>query len=207
MRPDGEKPSPEVLVGLAKSFDLMKYDIALLAQDEAVALNKIDIQVDSTRKTERQAPFSVITTSNGDRIGFLRFPSLASGKDIPSENMIRKIGQTIKDKRTHVQLLIALSDWGWVGEREYLAQNPDVVPDILLGSGHGSGVNGRIEADSRCVWIRPYDKGRTVNEVQVYTWPERTKPFAWTEAISIRSLSIGLGDQYEDNPEVGAILQ
>ncbi len=207
IRPNGEKPALQVLNDLAKAFDFMKYDIALLAQGEADALGKIGVGVEEVRKTAKEAPFTIITTQNGDQIGFLRFPSLRRGEDIPSEDLIKKLSATIKKERKKVKLLVALSDWGWIGEREYLAQNPEAVPDLLFGSGTGSGVNGRIEANARCVWVRPYDKGRTVSEVQVYAWPDRSKSFAWKEPDNIKSLSVGLGDQYHDNSDVGDILQ
>jgi len=206
MRPEGEKPASQVLNGLAKSFDLMKYDVGLLAQGEAIAMNDAGVVSESWRKTAKDEPFTVIESSNGDKIGFLRFPSLPKGVDMPSANLINEISKAVKKERDNVRLLIGLSDWGWVGEREYLAQNPDFAPDFLFGSGRGSGVNGRIEADGRCVWVRPYDKGRTVSEVQVYTWPGRTGSFEWKEPDNIKSLSTGLGDQYNDNPAVGAIL-
>lgn len=207
MRPGSEKPAPQVLNSLAKAFNFMKYDVALLTQDEFDAFDASDLTVDMGRKTAREEPFTIVETEAGDRIGFLRFPALPDGEDIPSEDLIRRIGRSIKNKRSKVTLLIGMSTWGWVGEREYLAQNPDTVPDMLFGSGRGSGVNGRIEANGRCVWVRPYDKGRTVSEVMVYTWPDHSKPFAWKEPVNIKSLSTGLGDRYPDNPEVGAILQ
>ena len=207
MHPEDEKTAPEVLNGLAKSFDLMKYDIGLLAKSEADVLNDAGVLAEDWRKTAKEAPFTIINSSNGDKIGFMRFPSLPSGEDIPSPDLIEKITRTIKKNRDSVRLLIGLSDWGWVGEREYLAHNPNFVPDFLFGSGRGSGVNGRVEANARCVWVRPYDKGRTISEIQVYAWPDRSASFVWKAPDNIKTFSTGLGDQYQDNPDVSAILQ
>jgi len=207
MRPGREESALQGLNDLAKAYDFMNYDVALLAQSEADALKHANVRVDGKRKTAKDTPFSMVTLKNGDLIGVVRFPSLKKGEDIPSDDQIKKLSTAIKAERKKVKLLLGLSDWGWVGEREYLAKNPDAVPDLLLGSGRGSGVNGRIEANGRCIWIRPYDKGRTVSEVQVYAWPDRSKPFAWKEPDNIKSLSIGLGDNYQDNPDVGALFQ
>ena len=140
----------------------MKYDIGLLANGEADALNDAGVMAEGWRKTATEAPFTIIKSSTGDEIGFIRFPSLPNGEDIPSPDLIKKITKIVKKERDNVRLLVGLSDWGWVGEREYLAQNLDFVPDFLFGSGRGSGVNGRLEANGRCAWVRPYDKGRTV---------------------------------------------
>lgn len=103
--------------------------------------------------------------------------------------------------------MIGMTDWGWPAERDYLEARPRAVPDILLGSGPGMGINGRIEADGKCLWARPYDKGRTINRIRVMAWPERTKDFTWQEPESVRCFSVGLGDMYEENPDVSAILQ
>jgi hypothetical protein len=207
MRPDNQISDPERLNGLAKSFDFMKYDIGLLASGEAKVFSDAGMVAEGWRKTAKEASFTIIKSSNGDKIGFIRFPSLPNGKDIPSSDLIKKIAKTIKKERDNVRLLVGLSDWGWVGEREYLALNPNFVPDFLFGSGRGSGVNGRLEANNRCVWVRPYDKGRTINEIQVYTWPDRSTQFTWKEPDNVKTISIGLGDQYQDNQDVSAILQ
>lgn len=185
----------------------MKYDIGLLAKGEADALAGQNIPFSASRKTASEAPVTIVATRDGDLIGFIRFPSLRPGQDMPSRDLIDKLSRRIQVERSKVRLVVALSDWGWIGEREYLAQNPKAVPDLLLGSGHGSGVNGRVEAKGRCLWVRPYDKGRTISKIQLMTWPDRSIFFTWKEPENIRCYSIGLGDEYSDNPDVSAILQ
>ncbi len=206
VRPNGIPSTSKQLSGLATSYNIMNYDIAFLGKQEAEILKKYGVTADNGRKTSEQSPFSAITMDSGASVGFLRLPSLNTDDDTPSNSLVKKISRLVKMYRPKVQLLIGLSDWGWLGERDYLAKAPKDMPDILLGSGSGSGVNGRIEADGRCVWVRPYDKGRTVSEVQVFTWPDRTKPFTWNTPEKITILSVGLGDQYQDAPEVSAIL-
>lgn len=207
MNPDGSMPDPRIVERLITAFGMMPYDIGLIGRFEAENLARMGLESEPFRQTAEAAPYTVLETTAGDRIGFLRLPSLPMGKDIPSKDMIEAISRKIERERESVRLLVALSDWGWIGEREYLAQRPRFVPDILLGSGRGSGVNGRIEAKGRCVWVRPYDKGQTVSEVRVLAWPDRSGDFRWTEPGSIVPVTVGLGDDYFDNPEVGAVLQ
>lgn len=205
MPPKGAKPDMKILSALAKAFEFMKYDVGLLSQGEARVMGG-NVKIDTIRHTAEETPFSVVLSPNEDKIGFLRFPSLPNGQDVPSEKLIKRITKIVKEEQANVRLLVGLSDWGWVGEREYLAQNPENVPDLLLGSGRGSGVNGRLGANDRCLWVRTYDKGRTLSEIQIFAWPERTSSFTWDKPNSINTLSIGLGDQYQDNPDVGALL-
>lgn len=158
-------------------------------------------------KTSEEVPITILTTQNGDKIGFVRFPSLGQGNDIPEPELISRIGRQIKLLRNKVRLVVGLSGWGWLGENEYLMKNPKTVPDLLLGSGRGSGLNGRVLADDRCIWVRSYDKGRSICEIQIYEWPDRKNSFAWTVSKNYNTSSIGLNDTYKDNPEVAAVLQ
>lgn len=205
MHPNAESiSSPSTLSALAQSFDFMNYDVALLSDTEAEVLAKADITADRNRESNSVSVTEIVTPEN-KRIAFYRFPSLPEGKDIPSDQAMNRIARELKPLLASYDLVIALSHWGWVAEREYLAQNPDIVPDMLFGSGLGSGVN-RVEADGRCVWVRPYDKGRTVSEIQLFTWPDRSKRFIWNEPEYIKTLTIGLGDQYDDHPDVSALF-
>lgn len=206
MRPNGAQSSLDFLDTLAKAYDFMKYDVALLGQTEADLFSETGATPDSARKTAAAEPVSMVKLKSGKTIAFVRYPSTLPGKDIPSERLIERVSKTIKSIRSSVDLVVGMSDWGWVGEREYLAMNPSIMPDILLGSGLGSGVDGRVEADGRCIWIRPYDKGRTVSELRIMNWPDRSNPFAWQEPDNFQSMSTALGDKYSDHPDVNAIL-
>ena len=194
-------------IALAKALHLINYDVGLLAGGEASELSGTDVPFDATRKTASEAPVTVIAIQPDDKIRFIRFPSLPRGQDVPSRDTIDKLSRKVMAERGNSRLVVALSDWGWIGEREYLAQNPKGVPDILLGSGLGSGVNGRVEAKGRCLWVRPYDKGRTLSMIQVMAWPNHSGRFKWELSGNVRCTSVGLGDQYMDNPDVSALLQ
>lgn len=206
--PDGfHTPERPVLQQLSTAYTMLNYDVAFIGQQEAAFLSKLGVGRDKGRKTAQEESLAVHHVADGRKVGFLRFPSLPPGDDIPSRKLIEKITDAVKRERSRTDLLIGITDWGWVGEREYIGQAPEFMPDLLLGSGLGTGVTGRFDANRRCAWYRPYDKGRTVVEVQVNAWPDRSKPAAWSDPASIQSRSIGLGDKYLDNPDVGALFQ
>nr|WP_229593272.1 hypothetical protein [Pseudodesulfovibrio sediminis] len=185
----------------------MGYKIGMLSNEEAETLKDAGITPPQWQSTAERVPYSIIRTESGDDIGFIRFPSLPKGVDIPSARVIEEISKTIEREQPHVRLVVALSDWGWIGEQKYLQKNPQVVPDFLLGSGIGSGINGRPLADGRCVWVRPYDRGRSVAKIEIFSWPNRKNPIAWQGAKNYKTSSIGLNDTYKSNPEVEAIFQ
>ncbi|WP_419787964.1 hypothetical protein [Pseudodesulfovibrio sp.] len=207
MHPDEPLPSPTVTKALAKAFDLMKYDVGLLADDEAKALSDAGIRPGPVQKSAREEPVALVTTSRGDVVAFLRLPHLRAGQEAPPEDMIARISRTIRAERKHARLVVALSDWGWLAEREYLAQRPDAVPDILLGSGWGSGVDGRFESGKRCLWVRSYDKGRTLSEIRLFDWPDHSGTSGWQSVDAASTTSLPLSDKYVDNPDVSALFQ
>lgn len=206
MRPGGNPGLAKTMTAMNKAYGLMGYDVGLLSPGEAEALRADSIPVWPWQKTAREEPYTVVTVEGGRMVGFLRFPSLRPGEDMPSEELVRTLSARIKKERGGVDLLVGLCDWGWVAENGYLQSSPEAVPDILLGSGSGSGVNGRILADGRTVWVRPYDKGRSLAEVAVYQWPFRENSFAWKEATNYKTSSIGMNDTIKDNPEVGSLF-
>ena len=187
-------------------MNLMHYDVGLLAREEDALLSSSGVTPPSWQQTASSAPFSIVTTVTGEKIGFMRFPSLLR-HEIPPKELIERLSLDIARYRREVRLLIGLSEWGWLAEQEYLAANPKAVPDFLFGSGKGSGVNGRIKADGRCVWIRAYDKGRSIAEISILEWPDRNNPFAWEPEKNYKTASIGLNDTIKDHPAVNAVLQ
>ena len=196
-----------ILTSTAKAFDTIGYDAGFLSPDEGLLLKKQGVTPPFWQKTEAQAPFTIATTTEGDRIGFLRFPPLNDKAEGPPREIMDRLSQDIEKYRQTVRLLVGMSDWGWLGEQEYLSAKPKYVPDILLGSNRGSGVNGRIKADGRCLWVRAYDKGRSIVEITIFEWPDRKNSFAWNPATNYKTKSIGLNDQIKDNAAVNAVLK
>lgn len=191
---------------IAAALGMMDYDVGFLSGKEAAMLADAGVTPPDWQQTAGQAPFTRVATPNGD-VGFLRFPSLPSGKDEPTPEILERLERAVRRHLDEVGLLIGLSDWGWLAEQEYMSSDPGAVPDLLLGSGRGSGVNGRIQADGRCLWFRAYDKGRTIVEINILEWPDRENPFAWTPSKNYTSASTGLNDTIEDYPAVRDVLQ
>ncbi|WP_207263412.1 hypothetical protein [Desulfovibrio sp. Huiquan2017] len=207
LRPNGNPGLATTMVALSKAYNALHYDVGLLSAREGKALAEDDVPRWPWQKMAEEEPFTVRDIPGGRKVGFLRYPSLPDGADGPSPEQIDRISRQIKTERAKVDLLIGLCDWGWVAESDYLKSNPAQVPDILLGSGGGSGINGRVQADGRCLWARPYDKGRSLVEVNILEWPKRENLFAWEETKNYTSSSIGMNDAIKDNPEIDALFQ
>jgi len=207
MRPAYDPEPARTLTDLNKAFNAMHYDVGLLSAQEAETLRENGVVLQSWRKSAKEEPFTVVKIRDGRKVGFLRFPSLPDGTDEAPQKLIARLSRQIRENRDKVDLMIGLCDWGWVAENAYLKSNPEYVPDMLFGSGGGSGINGRVLADGRCLWVRPYDKGRSISEVNVLQWPKRENSFAWDEAKNYTSASVGINDSIKDDPEINALFQ
>ena len=206
MPPLGRMPSENTIKGLTAAFDAMAYDVGLLAQAEYAELESVGALPGPWRQTADREPYVEVGTSDGHTVGFVRFPSLPRGQDHASDDLIQQLSQMIEAKRTGTDLIIGLCDWGWVAENDYLQRAPAALPDLLLGSGGGSGVNGRLLHD-RCLWVRAYDKGRSLAEITIYEWPNRQNLFAWIDAKNYKTTSIGMNDAIKDDPRIGALFK
>nr|WP_243546254.1 hypothetical protein [Pseudodesulfovibrio tunisiensis] len=206
MHKAGPVPEPASLSALAKALNFMKYDLGLLAEAETDALRDAGIGLDGAWHSAEDHPFTTVVLPSGKRIGFLRYPELRGDDEVPSSALLKKVRFQVREHRSKVDLLIGMSDWGWIGEREYLAGSSDDMPHILLGSGRGSGVNGRLNNAGNCIWVRPYDKGRTVSEIRVSALPGPNPDFKWNNLDTVSVKAVGLRDNIADNPEVSAIL-
>ena len=206
-RPNGNPGLTKTMVALSKAFNAMRYDVGLLTAREAKSLAGDDVPRWPWQKTAEEEPFTIRELEDGHRVGFLRYPSLPEDADGPSAPLVAKLSREIKAYRNQVDLLIGLCDWGWVAESDYLKSKLAQVPDMLFGSGSGAGITGRVQADGRTLWVRPYDKGRNLAQVNVLQWPKKENSFAWEEAKNYTSTSIGMNDAIVDNPEIAALFQ
>jgi hypothetical protein len=207
MRPHGNPGLTKTMIALSNALNAMHYDVGLLSAREAEGLAEDGVPRWPWQRTAEEAPLTVKELPDGRKVGFLRYPSLPENADGPSAKLVSRLSRQIRDNRDKVDLLIGLCDWGWVAENDYLKSDPAMVPDMLLGSGGGSGINGRVLADGRCLWVRPYDKGRSLALVNVLLWPKRENSFAWEEGKNYTSSSVGMNDAIKDDPEIDALFQ
>lgn len=205
MRPEGRTPAVPVLKGLNTAFKAMNYDIGLLAEGEAEALQEAGIEPGPWRRTANQEPSTEVKTLDGRTVVFLRFPTLPRGESRASDDVVDALSKLIESKRAVSDLIVGLCDWGWVAENDYQQREGAILPDVLLGSGGGSGVNGRLLND-RCLWVRCYDKGRSLAEISILEWPNRQNLFAWKDAKNYKTTSIGMNDAIKDDPSISALF-
>jgi len=148
----------------------------------------------------------ILQTGEGTKIAVLLLPPIPKGAKALPQNLVHQVENAVQSLRGTVKLTIAMSPWGYRYEQELLkAEGP--LPDILLGSGPGIGLVGTLAAGQQTAWVRSFTQGKSLIRIEVVAWPEAKSTFKWTEGKNIRMTLFGLTDQYQENPEMLALMQ
>ncbi len=150
-----------------------------------------------------EAVSRVISTPVG-KIGVVLFPEgPVQGKGPAPEQEQRALaaGRGLRDQ---CALVIGISPWGYVGERDFLPKAAGVF-NIIMGGGEGVGFAHSL-SDKRpgLLWLRPDTQGRAVNVLEIRQLPG--KNFAWKENGNFKAQLEWLTDDVRPDPAMLRII-
>lgn len=191
---------------LAQAYADLNVDLGLLLPGEAEAMRRAGaglprqwLMVSAVTQAERPLP-------GGGAVGFVLFPPLAPGETEAPKGLIERIGQAVEALRKKDKLVVGISPWGYFIEQIYL-RSPTPLPDVLFGSGPGPGFKSIIDDSGKCCWIRSYSQGKALNRLDILSWPGRGTDFRWQDNVNLKTLNVGLTEQLQDDPAIGALFQ
>jgi len=189
---------------MAKAFDLLHHDLVFITPEERAQLKAAGVQPRASWHGSDHLEQHVLHTQGGPKIAVLLLPPLdARARSVP-QNLIHQVHNAVQKARGSMQLIVAMSPWGYLHEQELLAsQGP--LPDILLGSGPGIGQT-VLAAGGKTAWARSYSQGKSVLRIEIFAWPEHNSTFKWTDDKNIRMNLFGLTDQYQENPQMLTLM-
>lgn len=190
---------------MAKAFDKLHHDLLFVTPYERQVLAKAGIPPRSSWVGSERLEKHLLYAGAGTKVAVLVLPPLPRGAQSIPQNLIHQLENAVHSLRGTVNLIIAMSPWGYRHEQELLKAQGS-LPDILLGSGPGIGLVGTLAAGQNTAWIRSFSQGKSVIRIEVLAWPERTSTFKWTEGKNIRMTLFGLTDQYQENPEMLTLM-
>jgi hypothetical protein len=191
---------------MAKAFDTLRHDLVFVTPYERHVLTQAGVKPRSAWVGGERLEKRILHTAAGSKVAVLLLPPVPSDANSLPQNLIHQVENTVHGLRGAVQLIVAMSPWGYRHEQELLkAQGP--LPDILLGSGPGIGLVGTLAAGQNTAWVRSFSQGKSVIRIEVLAWPERTFTFKWTEGKNIRMTIFGLTDQYQEDPEMLTLMR
>lgn len=197
-------PTRQRAAFMAEAFDLLRHDALVVTPSERQALDRLGVKprpywLGSTR-LERH-----VLNVGGIKVGLLVLPELPRGLRSVPRSFVHQVENAVRELRGSVQLVVAMSPWGYAREQELLkAEGP--LPHVLLGSGPGVGVVGLLAAGGRTAWMRSYPEGRSFLCLDVLELPRGDSTFKWTEGQNIRMTLFGLGEQYQEDQQMLSLM-
>lgn len=208
MLPEGKPDSNDKRDALAKIYSFINYDFGFLSPEENAYLKKSDTGVPHGWNTYSHFNLTKIKLKNGKTVGIVAFPAIKTEtKNLPPEIMSEMV-ESFKKFKTQADILIGMSPWGYFHEKDMLSdpQYLECPLDILLGSGDGPGLTGRLVAGNKTLWVRCYPTGKAVSRIDISSWPDNTPDFQWKFGQNIRSLIQSLLKNTREDPKVLNLL-
>ncbi|WCB45424.1 hypothetical protein PH214_10090 [Nitratidesulfovibrio vulgaris] len=205
--PDNGEDGAGRLAGLTrKGYDLLKVDDGYLSPKAAQWFMTHAGGTPAGFRSVDGPPQTRIHTVNAMRVAVVFFPPLPQGVDDPTPEMVRDALSAGRKARSGADLVIGVSAWGSLNERDMLPRCEGVF-DILFGSGTGSAFDGTVDGVAPGVlWARPERDGKGVNVVEVLALPQPGQPNDWVPGITIATRYIMLSDTVAHDPAMEAVI-
>lgn len=206
----GEKASASSLAVFGQVFSELDYDVLALSSTEADQLRHANPDHSSESLPSHWLQFSskansAVFTHQGLRIGLILFPESGPGQS-PQENaQFEDIERTVQDLKPRCDLTIGLSPWGRFGEQKFLASRA-AKPDILLGSGPGSAVSGKLSSSNQTLWIRPYSMGQAVSVITIPNPQDKEWIRGWDIEANVHLEFVALDDTVPSDQHIEELI-
>jgi hypothetical protein len=152
-----------------------------------------------------EKPVSMTFARGGKTIGVVIFPALPLDADNAPPAMERAVVDAAAALRQTADLVVGMSSWGEKAEAHFLvAQDHDL--HVLLGSGPGNGLLGRLTSDDKSLWVRAYSRGIALNRIDVLKWPSDDAGWAWSYGTNFMVRILPLGDDWPLDMTVHGLL-
>lgn len=133
-------------------------------------------------------------------IGLVLFPEGPVPGKGPAKEQVEAALKAGKALRSACVLVIGVSPWGYVGERDFLPKAEGIF-DCIFGGGEGVGFGFSVpEKTPRILWLRPDSQGRAINMLELLEKPDPKSRLPWVEGKSFNASLEFLHDEYPSDP-------
>ncbi len=185
--------------------NLLRVDLGWLSPKAAQWLHDAAGATPPRYHVVNAAPVTQILETRVGKIGVVLFPEGTEKGQKPSPKQIAAVlaaGKTLKEQ---ARLVIGISPWGYVGERDFLPQAGGIF-GCLMGGGEGVGFAFSLNENPAVLWLRPDSQGRAVNIVELLELPALGKTPRWRENDSFRASLEFLDDSFPSDPAMQQLL-
>jgi hypothetical protein len=201
--PNNEYESAPTIVfakDLIKAYSMLPYHrLYLTSKEEQWLADNGKEPLPSYAQVVSGAVKSEIVNVNGTKVGLVAFPDLGPESTAPTQAVIDEVWKKAKELRPQVKLLLGVSSWGADNERKFLSRAEPLF-DIVLGGGVGRGLEGEVSGLGGTLLVRSMTKGKYMNVIDIYAWPDPNSDKKWKLGASVRSEMKELGSEIPDDP-------
>ncbi|QJT08039.1 hypothetical protein [Oceanidesulfovibrio marinus] len=141
---------------------------------------------------------------SGHTVAVVVYPAPGRGP-FPTDEQVQWAEQTVKEQQGKSDLVVAVSHWSKAGEQKYL-ESASNLPDILLGGGPGPGLPEALANKGSTLWVRSFTKGRVLNKISLYDWPDRDSGRVWDLGRNVNADTVILNEKIQGDAEIEAMF-
>ena len=209
----GNRAQKSSVTTFHRTFGHLGYDLGVLTGGEAAQLKTVlsgpeaDNPIPPGWMQFSDQAQTKIFTHHGLRLGFIILPHTPGpqGQNTSGNGQMPGLEEAIRSLKSSCDLSIGLSPWGWQKEKEFL-ESGSPVPDILLGSGSGPAILGKLANNAHTVWLRPYSQGRALNAISIPDPQAKDWVNGWRIEKNIHLEFLVLDDRVPSDPDIQELL-
>ena len=199
-----DMPGEEEAKTALAAYSLLGFDMGWLSPKAAAWFRRYTGTTPSGFREVGGEPVSRTISTPVGKIGLVLFPEGPVQGKAPSpdqEQAALAAGRALRDT---CALVVGISPWGYVGERDFLPKAAGIY-NVLMGGGEGVGFSHSL-SDRRpgLVWLRPDTQGRALSVLEIRQLPG--KNFVWKENETFRAKLEWLGDDVRPDPAMAKIV-
>ncbi len=194
---------------------LLRVDAGWLSPKAARWMKQSSGKIPPGYQVVNAEPVSSLVDTRIGKIGILLFPEGPVPGKAPTPAQEQSVLAAGRALQSQAALVVGVSPWGLVGEKNFLPKAQGIF-DCILGGGEGVGFAQSLSEKSPDVlWLRPDGKGRAVNVVEILRVPERGTPkpvkpakaaSAWIDGVTFRASLEFLDNAFPPDPAMQKLV-
>lgn len=191
-------PPPSEAAKALAAYRLLAFDAGWLSARSGRWLQEGGGGLPSGFELVEAAPVSRVLQSPLGPIGLVLFPEGPTPGKSPTPEQRALVLEAGRKLAPNCVLVIGISPWGYVGERDFLPEARGVF-SCIFGGGEGVGFGFSVpEKSPDVLWLRPDSQGRAVNVLELFALPAKGAP--WKEGQHFEAWLEFLDDSFRADP-------
>lgn len=205
LEPEKTDCAPDVAKALTAAYALLAAEAGFLAPEEAAMLASKGLKPPKNWQPGGAAQQTVLLETPAGTVGVLLLPFADPAKPVGPETLKAAV-DAARALKSRAALVAVVSPWGLAAENQ-LAQMADGAIHLLLGAGPGVGMRGRYMDNNRLLWVRAFEKGKSVSRIDMTALPGVGKDAAWKDNENVTVDAPQMDEGVSEDKAVEALFE